>query len=66
MSNLFTVGQIAEKLDEPIDRVTYIIRRLRMKPVDRVALVRLFDEGQIVLIKDRIYNMRIQEAKHGR
>lgn len=64
MSSLFTVTQIAEKLDEPTDRVTYIIRRLRLKPVDRIALVRLFDEGQVDTIRNRIYNMRVQKTKY--
>ena len=60
MSNLYTTGQIAEILKERPMRIEYIIRREGLKPVDRVGLIRLFSEAQLLAIKEAIYNMRIQ------
>ena len=61
MSNLFTTGQIAEKLDERIERVLYIIRRERLKPIERVGLYRLFNAMQVAAIKEALFNIRIQK-----
>ena len=60
MSDLFTTGQIAEMLREPPTRVEYIIRRHRLKPVDRVGIIRLFNEVQVAAIKEKIFNMQIR------
>ncbi len=61
MSNLFTTGQIAEQLDERIERVLYIIRRERLKPIERVGLYRLFNAMQVAAIKEALFNIRIQK-----
>ena len=47
MANLLTVSRIADRLGEPPQRVGYIIRKYRIKPVDRVGITRLFDERQV-------------------
>jgi hypothetical protein len=41
---LLTIGQISDRLDEPPARVAYIISKYRLKPVQRVGIIRLFDE----------------------
>lgn len=61
MEGLFTTGQIAGKLDERIARVEYAIRWLKLKPVDRVGIIRLFNELQVSAIKEKLYNLRIQK-----
>ena len=61
MKDLFTTGQIADKLQERVARVEYAIRWLRLKPVDRVGIIRLFNELQIKAIKEKLYNLRIQK-----
>ena len=60
MSDLFTTGQIADMLREPPTRVEYIIRRHHIKPVDRVGIIRLFNEVQVAAIKEKIFNMQIR------
>ena len=63
MGELYTISQIAEQLEEPIPRVDYIVKCLRLKPVERVGLIRLFNEGQVARIKDRIFNMQVQKTR---
>ena len=56
---LFTAGQMAEQLEEPVSRVTYIIRKYRIKPVSRVGIIRQFTEEQVNAIKDGLYELHI-------
>ena len=56
----FTVGQIGDRLEEPLARVTYIISKLRLKARQRVGIIRLFDESQVQAIKDGLYHMQIR------
>ncbi len=58
--NLQTVGQIADCLGEPPSRVAYIISKYRLKPVDRVGIIRLFDEKQVEAIKYGLFNIQIR------
>ena len=39
---VLTVGQMADKLGQPPSRINYAISKLRIKPVARVANIRLF------------------------
>ena len=57
----FTVGQIGDRLEEPLARVTYIISKLRLKPRQRVGIIRLFDESQIQAIKEGLFTMQIRK-----
>ena len=63
MAGLFTVTQIAERLQERGHRVTYMISKLNLKPVSRVGIIRLFDEQQIEAIRNGLYNLRIQREQ---
>lgn len=60
MANLFTVTQIADRLDEKNHRVNYTIAKLKLKPVSRVGIIRLFDLSQEQIIKQSLHNLRIQ------
>jgi hypothetical protein len=60
---LLTASEIAERLDEPPYRVTYIIRKYRLKPVARIGIIRLFSEGQIEAIKNGLYGIQIRRTK---
>lgn len=60
MSELKTIGQIADELREPPARVSYIISKNRMKPAQRVGIIRLFDGGQIEVIKRGLYGIQIR------
>jgi hypothetical protein len=61
---LLTVGQIADRLSEPPGRVAYVIAKHRLKPLQRVGILRLFDADQVITIKEGLYDMRIHERRH--
>ena len=58
--NLLTVGQIADVLKEPPARVSYIISKCRIKPVQRVGIIRLFNETQVKAIHQGLYGIKIR------
>ncbi len=62
-TGLSTASQIADRLGEPPQRVTYIIRKYRLKPVQRIGIIRLFDEEQIKAIKQGLYGIPIRSSK---
>ncbi len=61
-SELSTIGQIADLLKEPPSRVAYIVSKYRLKPVQRVGIIRLFDEEQIKAIKQGLYGIQIRRS----
>ncbi len=60
--NLLTVGQIADVLKEPPARIAYIISKYRLKPVQRIGIIRLFDEEQVKAIKQGLYEIQIRRS----
>ena len=63
VSNVVTVSQIADQLGEPPQRVGYIIRKYRIKPVQRVGIIRLFDERQVKAIKQGLFGIQIRRDR---
>lgn len=63
IQELSTIGQIADRLQEPPARVSYIISKFRLKPVQRVGIIRLFGEEQIEVIRQGLYGMQIHERR---
>ena len=61
LQGLWTISQIADQLKEPPQRVAYIINKLRIKPEQRIGIIRLFDENKIKEIKNGLYNMQIRQ-----
>ncbi len=61
--DLLTLGQIADHLREPPARVAYIVSKYRLKPVQRIGIIRLFDEEQIKVIKQGLYGIQIRSSK---
>lgn len=61
-TSLLTASQIADRLGEPPQRVCYIIRKHRLKPVQRIGIIRLFDERQARAIKQGLYGIQIRRA----
>ena len=59
-TDLWTATQIADKLGEPPQRVCYIIRKYRIKPVKRVGIIRLFDDKQLEAIKQGLFGIQIR------
>ncbi len=62
-TNLYTASQIADQLAEPPQRVCYIIRKHRLKPVERMGIIRLFDEQQLEAIKQGLYGIQTRSSK---
>lgn len=58
----FTVTQIADRLEEPPQRVAYVIAKHRIKPMDRIGIIRLFSEGQIEAVKQGLYELQIRSS----
>ncbi len=63
MADAKTVSQIADQLGEPPQRVDYIIRKYRIKPVTRIGIIRLFSHEQIEAIKQGLYGIQIRRSK---
>jgi len=61
--HLFTTGQISDLLQEPPQRIGYIIGKLRIKPIERVGIIRLFSGEQIEIIKRGLYGLQIRGGK---
>jgi len=62
-TEVMTAGQIAEKLGEPPQRVAYIIRKHRLKPVARVGIIRLFGEEQVDVIRRALSGIQMRSSK---
>ncbi len=65
ISTLYTATQIADQLSEPPQRVTYVIHKYRLKPVQRVGLIRLFNKQQVEAIKTGLYGIQIRGGHGG-
>ncbi len=61
-TNLLTASQIADQLGEPPQRIDYVIRKYRLKPQQRIGIIRLFGEQQVQAIKEGLYNIQIRGA----
>ena len=61
-TNLLTASQIADQLGEPPQRVAYIIRKHRLKPVQRVGIIRLFSERQVRAVQQGLYGIQVRRA----
>ena len=59
-TNLMTASEIAEELGEPPQRVTYIIHKYRLKPKQRVGIIRLFSQEQVEAIRKGLYEIQIR------
>ncbi len=59
----FTVGQIGDLLGEPPARVSYIISKHRIKPAERVGIIRLFTARQVELVRQYLYDIQIREGR---
>ena len=60
--DLYTIGQISDMLEEPQQRIAYIISKYRIKAVERIGIIRLFSSDQIQTIKQGLYGMQIRGA----
>ena len=58
--HLRTASQIADELGEPPQRINYITRKHRVKPVHRIRIIRLFGPEQVEVIRTGLYHMQIR------
>lgn len=63
LKTLKTVSQLADEWQEPPARVDYIIRKLRIKPTDRIGIIRLYDSNKAEIIRRGLYNLQIRGDK---
>lgn len=61
-SELVTVSDIADQLNEPQNRVAYMIMKHRIKPVKRIGVTKVFDASVVDIVKGYLYNMQIQRS----
>ena len=59
-SDLFSIADMADKLEEPTNRVRYMVDKHRLKHVRRVGVTCVFDETAFAAVKEALFNMRIQ------
>ena len=59
MMGLFSVGQLADRFDEPVARVSYVIQKLGLKPRRRIGIHRLFDQSQATAIKEGLMELEV-------
>ena len=59
-TSLLTISEIADRLCEPPQRVAYVVRKHRIKPAQRVGIIRLFNQDQVVTIKQALQNIQIR------
>jgi len=62
MDTEFTIGQIADLLQEPPARVAYIISKHRLKPIRRIGIIRLFGTEQMEAIRQGLYGIQIRRS----
>lgn len=63
---VFTIGQIADELRQPPSRVSYLISKHRIKPVARVANIRLFDRTTVENIRLALQGLRNDRQSNDR
>jgi hypothetical protein len=56
--DFYTVGEIADRLQEPLSRIAYVVSKHRIKPVRRTGIIRLFSTDQIKAIQEGLYLLR--------
>ena len=61
-----TVGQIADKLDVPLHRVTYVIRARAIEPAADAGQYRLFDQRALQQIQVELATISARRKKKGR
>lgn len=60
-SELVTISEIAEILNEPQNRVAYMITKHRIKHVKHIGNTRVFDSSATARVKELLFHIRIQK-----
>ena len=51
---LRTPGVIAAELDAPLNRVLYILRQRRIRPIGRAGVLRLYDRAAVETVRNAL------------
>ena len=57
---LYTVGEIGRRLREPTFRISYIIDKHHLEPVERAGIIRQFSEAQVQDIQAAVQRLRVK------
>lgn len=63
MGKLLTIGEIARRLNEPVHRVTHVVRSRHMKEAGRAGAYRVFTEADCEFIRATL--ARIDREREG-
>lgn len=61
-SELLTVSDIADLLNEPQNRVAYMIMKHRIKPVKRIGITKVFDASVVETVKAYLFDIQIRRS----
>lgn len=62
MTTFLTTGKIAKQLDVDRDAVAYALRKLRISPIGRAGLARIYDKTCIAAIETFLNNKHRKAA----
>lgn len=54
---LFSVGDMATRLSQPVHRITYVIRSRNIQPVGKAGGVRVFDDSALAQVEHALRRM---------
>jgi len=60
---LRTVGKIAEELNQPVDRIRYLIKARAIRPAALAGNYQLFNSHAVARLR---YELNLQDARRGR
>jgi hypothetical protein len=49
-----TVGEMARRLDQPVHRITYIVRSRNIQPASRAGALRVFTEADLAVVAEAL------------
>jgi hypothetical protein len=58
---LRTIGVLAEEVGAPLSQVSYTLRKLRIHPIGRAGIYRLFDRSAVEAVR-----AELKETRRGR
>lgn len=61
-SELLTITDIADLLNEPQNRVAYMIMKHRIKPVKRIGITKVFDASVVETVKAYLFDIQIRKS----
>jgi hypothetical protein len=54
---LRTAGVIADELGAPLSRVLYLLRKLRVRPIGRTGILRVYSQEGVEVVREALRQM---------